>query len=492
MHTRRTFIKLAGGLMLSPLQSAWASPSKSNSVLVNDIHSQLNPTNVEDVVSTKSLNSVVDIINKANNAKDPIAICGGRHAMGGQQFATNSLLIDTSDLTKILAFDQERGTIEVESGIQWPELISYLARQQKDLEKQWCVIQKQTGTDTLSLGGALSANAHGRGLKLKPMVGDIESFSLVTANGELLKVSREEHPDLFRLAVGGYGLFGFVYSVNLRLRRRVILKRTVTVAESKNVISNFQKRINEGAVYGDFQFAIDKDSEKFLQEGILSTYSPLPLDTPIPKDQKVLSLEDWKELVILAHTDPTKAFQKYSDHYLSTNGQLYWSDTNQLSTYLAKYHQWLDKKLKAKHPATEIISEIYVPRKDLAEFLTKAADVIRKHSVSVIYGTIRLIEKDDETFLAWAKQDYACIIFNLHTEHTTDGVNVVADAFRGLIDLAISYGGSYYLTYHKFATKQELLACYPQFPEFLKLKLEHDPNELFQSDWYRHYKQLLG
>jgi hypothetical protein len=37
-----------------------------------------------------------------------------------------------------------------------------------------------------------------------------------------------------------------------------------------------------------------------------------------------------------------------------------------------------------------------------------------------------------------------------------------------------------------------LLACYPQFPELLRLKLRYDPHERFQSDWYRYYKSLLA
>jgi hypothetical protein len=31
-------------------------------------------------------------------------------------------------------------------------------------------------------------------------------------------------------------------------------------------------------------------------------------------------------------------------------------------------------------------------------------------------------------------------------------------------------------------------ACYPQFRRFLRLKMEHDPDEVFQSNWYRHYR----
>jgi hypothetical protein len=42
-----------------------------------------------------------------------------------------------------------------------------------------------------------------------------------------------------------------------------------------------------------------------------------------------------------------------------------------------------------------------------------------------------------------------------------------------------------------YPTREQVLAAYPQFPEFLRLKLLHDPQERFQSDWYRHYRSAL-
>ncbi len=71
----------------------------------------------------------------------------------------------------------------------------------------------------------------------------------------------------------------------------------------------------------------------------------------------------------------------------------------------------------------------------------------------MIYGTIRLIERDDESFLAWAREPWACIIFNLHVEHTAGGDRKAAGDFRRLIDRAIERGGSYYLTYHRWADR---------------------------------------
>ena len=110
----------------------------------------------------------------------------------------------------------------------------------------------------------------------------------------------------------------------------------------------------------------------------------------------------------------------------------------------------------------------------------------------MIYGTVRLIERDEETFLAWARNRWACIVLNLHTVHTPAGVARSADAFRRLIDHARRYGGSYYLAYHRWARRDQVEACYPQIREFLRLKRQYDPDERFESDWYRHYKAMFA
>ena len=66
-------------------------------------------------------------------------------------------------------------------------------------------------------------------------------------------------------------------------------------------------------------------------------------DTPIPEHQRALSPNDWKKLLWLAHFDKQAAWDAYATHYLGTDGQVYWSDTHQLSTYIDDYHSWLDR-----------------------------------------------------------------------------------------------------------------------------------------------------
>jgi FAD/FMN-containing dehydrogenase len=491
MISRREFI--AGSIAYAAGSSAAAKLlPETESILVNDIHSQLNSTRVLGIVEPRSLWDVQSIVRAARRDQKTVSVAGGRHAMGGQQFGTDSLLIDIRKLSRVLHLDRQHGIVEVEAGIEWPGLIDGYLALQKGEPRPWGIAQKQTGADRLTMAGTIAANAHGRGLAMKPFVSNVESFVLVDATGTAHTCSRTENAELFRLVHGGYGLFGIVTSVKLRLVPRKKVERVVEIRTVEDLAAAFEKRITDGFQYGDFQFSIEKDSEDFLHKGVFSCYRPVPAETPIPSAEKQLSDTNWKQLLYLAHTNGQTAFQKYADYYLSTNGQIYWSDTHQLSFYPDNYHREIDEKLHAPYPATEIITEINVPRSTLASFLSEVRDDFRKNNVELIYGTVRIIERDEESFLPWAKQSYACTIFNLHTVHSPEGLQRSADAFRRLIDMAARRGGTYYLTYHRFAVREQIEACYPPFAEFLKLKMKYDPEERFQSDWYKHYRTMFA
>ena len=257
-------------------------------------------------------------------------------------------------------------------------------------------------------------------------------------------------------------------------------------------MERFDERIRDGYLYGDYQFATDVHRDSFLQRGVFSCYQPVPIDTPLTEHPTRFNPEDWARLTFYSHKYKRRAFEVYSSRYLKTSGQIYWADWQLSAAYVDNYHADLDRALRARVKATEMISEIYVQRSQLAAFLAEARTVLRRRRANMIYGTVRLIERDEETFLAWARDRYACVIFNLHVEHTPKAIEAAAEAFRDLIDLGIQHGGSYYLTYHRWARRDQVERCYLQFAEFLALKRRHDPGEVFQSNWYRHYRAMFG
>ena len=458
-------------------------------VNVNDVHSALNLTRVSKIVEVNNLAQLASTLAEAKNNHKKIAISAGRHAMGGQQFAEDAILLDMRHMSKIIHFDRDLGIITVEAGIQWPALIDYLEDAQKDSQHQWAIRQKQTGADDLSIGGCLSANVHGRGLHMRPFINDVESFSLLDAEGNLQHCSREHHTHMFRLVIGGYGMFGVITKVSLRLTKRQKMRRDVSFISLDDLMPAFVQRIDAGYAYGDFQFAIDPASPDFLQRGVFSCYCPVP-DTNSIHEEHALSDEQWQQLLVLAHVDKSRAFDCYAQHYMASSGQTYWSDRLQQTTYLDGYHKQIDGLLG--HHGSEMIGELYVPRAELPGFMHDAAQDFRQHGVDLIYGTVRLIVADTESFLPWARQDYACVIFNLHTEHTESGIAATAAAFRRLIDLAIKRDGSFYLTYGRFATAEQIRHCYPNFENFLTYKRRFDPDLLFQSSWFQHHATMFA
>ena len=465
-------------------------------MLLNDVHSQLNPTTVANVVRPTTLAALCEVVKQAARDGVSLSVAGARHAMGGQQFATLQRHVDTTGLNRVLGTDADRGLLHIEAGANWHHIIAASHQMPAPGGGCWAIGQKQTGVDEVTLGGSISANAHGRGLLMQPMGADIEDLTLVNAQGQVLLCSRSLNAELFSLVIGGYGLFGLIYAATLRLVPRQRVRRVVDILDLADAMNAVYRRVDDGCLYGDFQFAIDPTDDSFLHRGVFACYKPTQAPDADDATSADLPAEAWLQLLKLAHEDKAQAFQRYAQHYLGTHGQSYWADTMQLSTYIPSYADVLERALAPEHNPgprqTLVIGEHYVPRDQIATFMAQAAGILKKLGVEVIYGTIRAILKDEVSFLPWAKADYACVIFNLRTAHNAEGQARTAEAFRGLIDTALALGGSYFLTYHRHATRDQVVRAYPQFETFLARKRHFDPQERFTSDWYRHHVALMG
>src|SRR4029453_4578568 len=110
--TRREFIRTAALFALAP--RILAEPERE--IWVNDVHSQLNRTRVRELLTPRTREQLTEIVRSAARKALPISVSGCRHSMGGQQFATDSICVDTRSLDRVISFDQERGLFEGEGG----------------------------------------------------------------------------------------------------------------------------------------------------------------------------------------------------------------------------------------------------------------------------------------------------------------------------------------------------------------------------------------
>ena len=127
--------------------------------------------------------------------------CGGHH-VAGFAVAEGGLMIDVSQLKGIVV-DRERKVVEVEAGVTSGELNA-------ETQKYGLAVPLGTASGTGVAGVALTG---GFGY-LRGMYGltcdNIIGANIVTADGELLEVTEEHHPELLWALRGGGGNFGVV------------------------------------------------------------------------------------------------------------------------------------------------------------------------------------------------------------------------------------------------------------------------------------------
>ena len=97
----------------------------------------------------------------------------------------------------------------------------------------------------MTIGGAIAADVHGKNHHLVGSFANfVQDFELLTAEGDRLRCSREEHPDVFWATVGGMGLTGFITRARIRLRPvesayvNVRFEKTKNLEETLHLLEN--------------------------------------------------------------------------------------------------------------------------------------------------------------------------------------------------------------------------------------------------------------
>src|SRR5688500_20302585 len=127
--SRREFLELTASIGAAAALPGCAPTQRPDIVpadggaLVNDIHSQLNATRVRVIHRPASIDALQGTIRSAAYNARPVCIAGGRHAMGGQQFAAGADMVDMNGLTRVIEFEigrascRERGEIGRVEGV---------------------------------------------------------------------------------------------------------------------------------------------------------------------------------------------------------------------------------------------------------------------------------------------------------------------------------------------------------------------------------------
>ena len=155
---------------------------------------------------------VADVIAAVRFAREHellVSVRGGGHNITGNAVCEGGLMIDLSPM-KSVRVDPARRAARAEAGLTWGE---YNHETQAFGLASTGGVVSTTGIAGLTLGGGLGWLMGKHGLSCDNLL----SADLVTADGEFLTASADQHPDLFWGLRGGGGNFGVVTSFEYRV-----------------------------------------------------------------------------------------------------------------------------------------------------------------------------------------------------------------------------------------------------------------------------------
>jgi len=446
---------------------------------IDDV-SRLNPTVVADIVALREEHELRQAILDARRRGLKVSIAGLRHSQGGHAFYDGALVLDMTHFNRILELDPERKTIRVQSGVTWGQIQSHV-------NPHGLAVKVMQSSNIFTVGGSLSVNAHGRDPNFGPIIETVESFRLLTAEGAILNVSRTEEPELFRLVIGGFGLFGVILDVDLTLTDNIIYRKETTLLDYTDYPRFFRDTVRRNPAAGLHYARLSNAPGSYLRQMYATTFVATE---PDPASRETLLKLDDNEPV---------AVPKF---FLALSRGAEWGKS--VSWFFQKTvvdppgKEDLYSRNNAMRPAvafleydgtddTDILQEYYIPVERFVEFTDGLREILERRNVNLLNLTIRYSPENREAFLPYATAEAFAFVLYINQRRSAQGVEAARTWTQELVDLCSRHGGIYYLPYQLYPTREQMARAYPAAQAFFKKKLEYDPGQLFMSRFYAHY-----
>jgi FAD/FMN-containing dehydrogenase len=154
------------------------------------------------VVRVADATDVSRVVTLARETGLPLAVRSGGHSIAGHSMSEGGIVLDLSEM-KAFDVDAKERTAWAETGLTAAEFTAAAAAHRLALGFG---DTGSVGIGGLTLGGGVGYLVRKHGLTID----DLLAADIVTADGELLRVDAESHPDLFWAIRGGGGNFGVV------------------------------------------------------------------------------------------------------------------------------------------------------------------------------------------------------------------------------------------------------------------------------------------
>jgi len=440
MH-KRTFIKLSSATIASPTFMrllALAGADKLTNWAGNLEYS------TENLYAAKSIDQIQDFVKKQPKLK----VLGSRHCFNNIADSKDAFL-SLKPLDEIVSLDAQARTVTVDAGITYGQLAPLL-------DAKGFALHNLASLPHISVAGACTTATHGSGEKNGNLATAVSALEIITASGDVVKLSRQQEATFFQGAVVGLGALGVITKITL------------------DVQPTYQMR---QYVYENLSFAAMKDNFDAIQA---SAYS-------------VSLFTDWQnhnfsEVWLKTRTEKGQAFNakpeffgaKLATKNLHPIAELSAENCTPQMGVPGPWYERLPHFRMGFTPSAgkELQSEYFVPRHHAVEAILAVERLREQITPHLLITEIRAIAADD----LWMSPCYQQPCVTIHFTWKQDWPTVskllpVIEKELAAFQARPHWGKLFTMS------PQQLHASYKKLPEFLALTKKLDPNGKFRNDF---------
>lgn len=410
----------------------------------------------KEIHSVENETQIISLIEKAKSSKRKIRILGSGHSFT-PLVSTRDILLTTEKLQGVISYDLEKKTARVAGGTKLHALGNML--------HSYGLAQENLGDiDVQSIAGAMSTGTHGTGVDLGVLSSQILSLTFINGKGEKITCSKTLHPEIFKAAQVSLGLLGVITEIELKLEDKYILKCVSGKETLGHAVENFDA-LNQGARNFEFLW--------FPYTNTVQTKLTYKLENALPIEHK---FKDWIDSFLENEIygllcKPTRFFPSLSAHLAKLSGKLVPTSTK---------INWSHKIYTTPRKVPFYEMEYAIPYDAFKDVKKECVRVFSQKKFPMHFPTENRFGKEDDIYLSLAhKRKSAYIAF--HAYKGTD----CKDYFKTMEAICAAHEGRPHWGKIHTRTSSDFQKMYPQWNDFLSIREQMDPDQIFVSEYMR-------
>jgi len=377
--------------------------------------------------------------------------------------ANSSTVIESTYLDHFIEFDETTGILACEAGVSIREILQLI------VPKGWFV-PVTPGSSFVTIGGAIASDVHGKNHHLSGTFSEhLLSFDLMLGSGEIISVTKDNYPDLFRASCGGMGLTGIILSASFQLKpikSSQIHQTTIKASCLEAVCEQFEA--NHASTYSvawiDCLASGKRLGRSLLmlgehaQDGTLELGKKKSLNMPIDMPSSILNHYSIKAFNSLYYH---RIFSKTKTELVSFEPYFYPLDA------IGNWNRLYGK-------AGFVQYQFVLPKAVGVKGMKKILEVIVSSGKGSFLAVLKAFGIANQNFLSFPIEGYTLALDFKMSEETVQFIKL-------LDSMVVEMGGRIYLTKDALMTEASFKRTYPQWEQFEEVRTKYGAIGKFAS-----------